>query len=222
MIELLQDVLPNWLADAGILLGGLILATLAYFNAKFPRLVQAVLYGLVGICLLSITVLAFRAMAVLQEEPTQVTPENVEAHIRTWLDHFKLDTRKLSHADSHFAYEVTLKTKVVVTLKRLKDFDNYITLLVVLEPSKSQKVLLEKMKVEKRNLLIREMKRELARSKVESWATPPLENVFLQLRVPITSSLTEAIFIERLVDINSSFTIAQETLTLGLAQLPLP
>jgi hypothetical protein len=208
-----QGLLTNWLAALVVAIGTFLVA---YLKAKRPSWANVVLYGLAAFCLLVVSFWAFKSMAVLPKEIPQVTANNVETNIRAWLDHFQLGTKKISDPDSHFSYIVTLRNGTLVTLKHVKNFDNYITLLANLEISPEQKIQLAGLKKEQLNLLIHEVVLELSRTKAEGMILNPLQNVLLERRVPITNNLTEDIFIERLNEVGFVLNAARETIILGL------
>ena len=86
-----QGVFSNWLADVGRLVVIVLLGAIAAFiKARFPRLGTLIWFGL-GVCTLLIFIFgAFKFIDTLPPKVPQVTLDNVEAHIRTWLDHFEL------------------------------------------------------------------------------------------------------------------------------------
>ena len=215
MGEVFQGVLTNWLADAGILLGGLILGVLTYFRDKFPKLPYAVFFGLVGVCLLTVILLAFRAMAALPKETPQVNSNNVEKTIQEWLKRSGLVTRmrSVSMQDSHFAYEVTLENGTPITFSRTKKLDNYIHLTAVFHVPLEQAFVLNEMQ-NVRDQLWHEIMLEVRRIRLEIWISPML--ITLTRRVSITNNLTEDIFMERLYEVGFALDVVRLTMQLGI------
>jgi hypothetical protein len=75
-----------------------------------------VLYGLSASALLSISILAFRAMVRIPRARTLPTIENIESLVRLWLDNFRLGVRNDPNPETFFRLIVTMDsgTKLVV------------------------------------------------------------------------------------------------------------
>ena len=219
-MEWVQGVVTNWIADVGKVAALALLGVIAaLIKSRFPRLGTLILYG-VGVCALLIVIFGtFRFIDTLPPKVPQVTLDNVEENIRTWLDHFELGTRKTSMAGAIFTFEVTLKNGVPIVVTRLKEFDAYITLQTHITLSPDHKTLLDQLKSEQAEQLIHKLLLEMARSKILAAISRPLQSVSLFRRVPITSSLTEATFIERIEEVNFAFLLVNETIVLELDRL---
>jgi hypothetical protein len=210
-----QGLLTNWLAHLGISflpVLGILAVLLVFLKLKAPAWADPIWYGLGAFTFLVVSLYALKAMDTLPPKVPQITFDNVEVTVKTWLEHFGLGIQKTSTADAIFTYKITLKNGTPVVIARTKELDNYITLQANLEVSPEHRVLLEKMKNEQITQLIHEVILELARSKIEGWLVLPLQNVVLSRRVPITSNLTEDTFMERLQDIHFALNAARETI----------
>jgi hypothetical protein len=98
----------------------------------------------------------------------------------------------------------------------LKEFDSYITLIAQLTLSPQHKAVLDQLKDEQKTQLFHKLLIEMSRAKALARITHPIQSISIFRRIPITSNLTEATFIEHIDEVSLAHTLANETIVLEL------
>ena len=157
--------------------------------------------GMIAVVLLSLRLL-LTAPAPVEEH---ITTENIEAHIRMWLDSFGVAVKRgPPDADTYFKYGVTLADGNPVAITRAKSRDHYIQLLVKITVSPGHKAIINRMSPAQLTRLADQVELELSRSGIgRTLLGPPLESVVLMKSIPISDSLSESVFAANLDQMTS-------------------
>jgi hypothetical protein len=140
-----QGVVSNLVYAVLILAGG---AVLTYLRARNSRWASPILYGLAGVALIAVILLALKGFATLSNQLPATTPDTVEMNIRTWLDAFKIAQQRQSDPESHFSLRVTLPNNIPMVVRRQKEYDRYVSIEAGILPAKEYQQILEKFSAE--------------------------------------------------------------------------
>ena len=162
-------------------------------------------------------------MMVFRTGETAVTPESVEGHIRTWLDHFGLSSRTDNSGaaqEDYFRLVVTTRGNQTLMVVRSKEFDRYVVMNGTLRLATSSQELLGRVPAPRLVQLVRELRLELARAKLVSTINASVREpvnitVRIDKRLPITSDLTEDVFISGISELEWGLALAEEVIRFG-------
>lgn len=214
-------MLTNWKAKAALVLGflGGLLTWLAFFgiNARTVRDQMSAHY------LFLLGAVAFTALfgygVNLWWKSSRVTPENVKHKVRQWTDAFGFPSRFLNDEKLHFGLQVELPSRIHVAIRRQKDRPSYLMLIHRICTSDKQRELFGKMPPEAQESVLRTIRLECGRSKIESHWNKKLEFVCIHKQIPITPNLTDAHLIDGISEVNFAAILVMETLS-GLLKPP--
>jgi hypothetical protein len=190
--------------------------------------------GVFNLCLLTLLVIGILRLGglehslgewVSQNASPQITPENVETNIRTWLDAFGLSVKKIPNPDPnvYFGLEVMLRSGTPVIVTRAKPFERYVTLQSALVVSPEHKAPLGKLTEPQMTQLRNGLSSELSKAKIGFEIKGlPLSNIVVATRIPITNRLTEYEFIARIDEIEFAVVVARAAFVSGLERLTRP
>jgi hypothetical protein len=164
--------------------------------------------------------LIFAGLATTRPKP-KVTPENIEGLIRGWLDAFGMSVRKEIHQDvAYFYVLVTMPRDIIVNVLRLKDFNRYVTMISRFALSPDHAEQLAGIETVKQVRLMVDLARDFLHAgimfHIDFSARP--QTVQVERKLPITDALTEAVFIESLLQVQTACEIAKELIVLRLLQ----
>jgi hypothetical protein len=207
-INLLSHLFPLFLSVLGIVV--VLLVILKLKTSYWADLISYVL---------SVVTFLVVIFYVFLPQIPQVTPDNIDTHVRTWLDNFSVSSKRINYPDSHFAYQVTFSGERNILVSRLKRFDKYLTLSVGLVLIPQYKALLDNATEEQKAQLKHILTLEMARFKTNSELSPTLQSMRIIRRIPITSNLTEGMFIEILAEVQLAGVLGEETFLFALNKL---
>lgn len=134
---------------------------------------------------------------------SRVTSRNIEQKVKDWADAFRLSRKIETDNKAHyFGLVVELPSKLHVTVRREKARPSYLTLRNRIGMSEKHRVVFDKMTKEKQESVIRAIRLECLRSRIEFHLGKNLEFVCIHKLLPITPDLTEAQFIDSLTEVN--------------------
>jgi hypothetical protein len=193
----------------------------AYLKARGSRWAAPIMYGLGGFALIAVSLFAFAGVRTFSKQELQMTPNTVEMNIRTWLDTFRLAVQREKDPQSYFTLRVTLPNQIPVTIRRTKELDRYILFETYTDVSRKHYNILEKLSKEQSERLIDELVSEVARLNVQ-WdvGASPLKRILLIKHVAITTGLTEAVFMDHLLEMGDAVILAGTRLCLVLSRTP--
>lgn len=172
------------------------------------------LYFLGAASLTAITLFAIRMLINVPIPQTQITTDNIEQNVRTWCDTFKLGTQKESDPDAIWAIIITLKDGRSIVVFRPKSQDRYMVLqskiTLSAEHAAKYKALSQGELDHFRSALVIEIARSGA---AFEWRQ---NDINLMIRIPITSTLTEAEFIKHIEEISNATLVAIAAVNLQL------
>jgi hypothetical protein len=148
----------------------------------------------------------------------QITPENVETHIRSWLDTFELSAKKVQGPAFIFGYEVGPQSLPVLVVRE-KRFERYITIQAVLRVSPEHQAMMTKLTKEQQDQLVGAIILETARAGAGVVYDRKDNTIAVSKRVPITGGLTEYEFVSRLDAVKLATLVANETLVSKLDRM---
>ena len=126
----------------------------------------------------------------------------LDEEVRAWADVFGFGTSRRQLENAYFGMVVTLKNSAKVTVFRPKDMDRYLILQsrLVFKDESSDAEAAEK--------IANQIKLELSRARLEYIFEPPLKAVTIIKKLPISNQLTENMFTEGLLEIDSAIRVA--------------
>lgn len=186
-----------------VVVGGATTTLLARYLSNWAT---PALYGLAGSALLSVTIVALKAIARLPRRRPVTDLENIESEVHRWLDNFRVTVKNDPITEAYFRFIVTLDsgTKVVVGRPR-GELSGYILVRgeVILGPE-DQKMIAALSQDEVADLLL-ELRLELARAKVGySGLALPIDTIAIFKRIPISEALTEDAFFNKLEEVEAA------------------
>jgi hypothetical protein len=147
---------------------------------------------------------------------SKVTIGNVESKVREWFDAFGWGTKRLPADTSfHFGFEIRLKNNIPLTVFRLKEHEQYLTLVAAVEVGPEHRSLFEKLSKSDQVAVSREVQIELARAKVGSVIDLP-NRVTVEKLIPITDSLTEASLVDAILGVQFAVVLITFTIVFGI------
>jgi hypothetical protein len=155
--------------------------------------------------------------AFMVDQAAQTTVDNVHDRVRSWLDNFGLTVQNGPADDRLFRYVVTMKNGDQIDISRPKERDRYLVIATSLRASEEEKQLLSKLSEDQSARLQADMTTKAAEAHLAfTNMTVPFDNVYLEKRVPITSSLTEAVFIGSVDEMDAGLVILRTTSMMAL------
>lgn len=207
-----QGLLTNWLSDAIVVGGGIVLAIL---KKRGSRWAGTIAYGFAGSAFLAIIVYAFTGHALLSRETPHTTPENIESNIRAWADKFSLGIQKETDDKYKFVYFVSLPSGRGVFVGPPKDREGYLQFQGNMTLAPEHIAYLKTMTPAQLERMQDEITIEMARAKIGFGVMVPFKGIFVTKTVPITSNLTADSFTSDLDEIDSSMLLAREAIRLA-------
>lgn len=207
-----HGIVSNAIYGFVILGGGLVLALL---KKKGSAWFAPALYGLIGCGLVAVVVIAFVVLTRIPKPPPDITSENVEANIRTWLDSFGWSTKRVDDPLATFALVATLDNGTPIEIARPKAADHYISLASALVFTPEQKEQLDKISKAEANQLADDVKIEMTRMKTGYEMRQP-ESITLSRQILISNNLTEGVFLQNIEEMDSAIALAKITMVRSL------
>jgi hypothetical protein len=210
-----QGILSNGIYAILILGAG---AMLALLKTKWPELAPKVLYGIAGATCVAVLIFTFTGRAILSTEQRQIKPENVETEIKTWISSFGYAFVSMSDNESYFTLRVTLPSGKPIMVSRTKQRDQYITVRGAVAIAPQHLTILTKMPQAQVTRIRHGLAIELARSKIGFVETMPLQLIMVEKRIPITTALTESMFMDTVDEVELAQTLVIETVLREIGQ----
>jgi hypothetical protein len=212
-----QGLITNGAWAALVLVGGVVMTILARYASPW---VGPALYGLGASVLLLIATLATKAINRLPRKRSIVGTDNVESHVRAWLDNFRTTVKNDPIDEALFRFTVTMDGGAKLLVGRLRgDLNGYIVVRGEVTPSEEERRYLEVLPAEVLMRMRDEIRLELARAKVGySGIKIPLENFAIFKRIPINDALTEDSFIAKLEEVEAALNAVGAICAIGLRE----
>jgi hypothetical protein len=211
---LLQGLLANWLSAVLIVLGGIVIG---YLKKNSSPWFGPTIWGFAGCGLVAVALLCFWGItSIPKNRPPDVTPENIERNIRTWLDDFSLSSKKQDLPDTIFVYVLTMPNGDPISIGRTKARDRYITLQAQITISPQHQDIFKKLSQDDMDELQAEISRELGQAKVSSTINWP--SIFMADQIPLTSSLTEDEFMRHVDEMDDDVSLVRDTVLIRVAE----
>lgn len=206
--SLYNNVLSNivwWLLVLG---GGALLALLKIY---WPKFADPTLYALVGIACLAMVAFSLKGKGLLISNPAVITPENIEEHVREWLDHFRVSSKKESAPTGmSFLVIATLRSGNLVAIGRHNEAEEYLSLQSRVMLGPEHQVAIDAMTEEQRNQTIQEIVLELLRTRIaHTLEGPPFRAMILSKGLRISGTLTEDVFIAAMDEMDNAGNMAK-------------
>jgi hypothetical protein len=198
-----SEAIVTGLAAAGIV------GVSSYLYGKYPTLLAPFTYCLicgVGVLVAGVAVIVLKRTPKLLPCPSG---DNIENHVRTWMDKYGLTVTRDPSAPTYFRYRVTLPApdNELLTIFRMRDeMPEYIQVYTDLGLKGEEGVqILNQFTNEEINNVIYEIKMELARAKVgySGLVIPPTDFKIFR-RVLIHSDLKETDFFSAINDVEAA------------------
>lgn len=136
--------------------------------------------------------------------PEEITPENVETKVRSWLDAFSLKTKKITdNPKLIFGYAVDFADGQLVGVSRTKAFDRYLTFEITVELSDELQKVFDNLSDEEKVSFLKELRLEILRNRVRGGMDAPFKNVVIVRLLPITSTLNEGAVIDAIDEVHN-------------------
>lgn len=211
-----QGVISNGIYALFILGGGIVLAVL---KKKDSRWFKPATWGLIGAGLAAVIVVAFVALTRMPKPLPGITPDNVEASLRTWLDNFELSSKKIDDPQSIFALVITLDNGTHLVASRPKTLDRYLLFSSSVSFGQEDNALLARMPKEESDQLKLRISAELVKARVE-YSMDALNTITILRRIPITENVTEDTVMHTVDAINFDKLLVLQTIYLTLHGQP--
>jgi hypothetical protein len=210
------------LTSSIVAIGGTVIGWLRKRNSLWT---SPVLYGIGGGTLIAFCIVGIRLLFAPPPPVIEpITTENIERHLRIWIDALGVSVKKDSidaNGGVYFEYSLTLHDGVPVGIARPKDRSRYLALQTAVSVSPEHKAVMATWSPEEGTRLVDELLLELARGKVAYQITgqpPQLDTIRIEKMVPIGNDLSEDTFARYLDDIDAQFSLAREEIRLLVAR----
>jgi len=155
--------------------------------------------------------------------PPSVTTENIESKVREWLDAFNLGSQKVPDEKAYFNFEAYVSGSGLapISIARMKDRPRYLTLASHISLSDSDQAFFNKFSETQKTEFLLELRLALVTAKVVAIldrSSGVLSTTVIR-RLPITSDLSEATFIQQIEETSFAATIVNDTVELGLIRI---
>ena len=149
---------------------------------------------------------------------TDVNEQNIESKVREWLDAFNLGTRLIPNNKAYFDFEVSAEPSnpLQMSIVRSHDHPHYLTILTTGVLTDDDKSVYNKLSESQKTEFQLELGAEFSKARISAIVDPSLLSVTVFRRVPITTSLTEATFIEQAREVEFATIAVNDTIELGL------
>jgi hypothetical protein len=148
-----------------------------------------------------------------------VTPQNIEAKVRQWLDEFNITSGKVNDDHAFFNYSATKEGTPPTTIAIEKEHPKYLTMASRITLSKEDQASYEKLSEQQKTEFRMLLGAELAKAHIGS--APDFSAGFILTvltRIAITPDLNEADFYRGMDQVNYGFILANNTIELFLAR----
>jgi hypothetical protein len=224
-----SDVL-NWLQDhtLGLLFSGAIGTGFAFLKKTQKAWVQPTFYGLGAFASVFAIVVGINVLnSPMLKPPDAITLENVEDHVRQWLDEYDLGVQRQKSDAAFFSFLVTLLDGYPIEITRTHDKPHYLILQGTIRVSPEHAAIIDKLPRDKAIKVMDELSLELARAKSSfriTTKTDPWkpEAITIYKGVIITPNLTADDLIRDIDEVDSNMIVASAAIRLGTAQQPKP
>jgi hypothetical protein len=150
----------------------------------------------------------------------QVTTENVESHVREWLDTAELGPHKVPDSNFFFKFKTeAIKGNPPIYIGRTKEGDRYLTIFSKIGFSDEDKTSFGSLSKSEQGQFYEKLRVEIARSKIGYIIEGLPFAITVLKRVPITKDLTEATFLDRIDEVGFAAVLVNDTIELELAEL---
>jgi hypothetical protein len=207
-----SGVLSNILYGLLIVGGGVMFA---YLKKKQSQWLPMFTWGLGGAALILACILMWKGLMAIPEKHVSITPQNVEANIRTWLDDFHLSTKSDSNPAAHFVLLATLSNGDGVYIVRLHDLEHYLVFKSNIGISPDHLSIIRSMGKADYDQFVAETSLELARAKVNfALSGSPVTNIAIESTLPITENLTEADVMKSIDEMDAAMVLVRNSVAL--------
>jgi len=159
---LLQALVSNLVWELLIVGAGVGMAILRKRESKW---VAPVLYGVVTVACLAVIWFTFTGRSLLSKHQPAVTPENIEANIKTWADNLAMALERTNIPESHFAYVARLHGGDPVEIFRGNEKPAYLQLRTTLVFSPEHQAIWSKLSKHQTDKATQELGLEFAKLK---------------------------------------------------------
>lgn len=193
----------DWIALAGIVLS--IVGVLPFFKIDVGTISDLfdAMSGKAWFLTFSLLILAIGLFLKWRER--KVTPRNVRAKVRGWLDAFQILAAPLPIPNTYFVWRATLHSRLEVWVGRTHALPGYITI-VASVGTQAQSQAFNALAPNKKNEFWRNLFVEISRSRIAITRNPNDPDRFGTLTIekllPITHDLSESMLIETLREID--------------------
>jgi hypothetical protein len=189
--SLFQTIFGSLLYD--LLLAAGVAALLGWLKSKASQWANPVLYGIVAFTAVLIIGYVLTGRPVLSKQQPQVTPENIEANVKTWSENLGMSVERTNRQDAFFSYAM-----------RLYSGDPVLQFMSTISIAPEHQAILAKLSQVQSEKMIQELNLEVARANLgcsfgisgtqnATSGTRFLTAVFLQRGVPL-ENLNEGYF----------------------------
>jgi hypothetical protein len=208
LLDIFKSLFTEWLLYWLPWAGGLLAA---YLRGRGVNWLDPLLTGILAGSAIALVVVSIRlSNTIAQQTAKLVTPENIETLARDWAYGFGYEIKPYK-ADNNalFGFGVTLPNGGKVSIYRLKEIPNYLTIGTSQVLTKPEQEAYDKLSDVEQKRLVNDVATELIRYKVEYQNVGhPLRMFSVSRNLPITGELTEFEFISRLFEVNSARMLA--------------
>lgn len=171
-----------------------------YFEKAGSVWVKPLTFGLLTWLLVSTLFYLFRLGLRLPAKTNLITDDNLEKHLREWMDRYNLTVQRFNDPGLHFSFVVTTIGGRKIAIKRRIDFPEYVTFSADMQALDAEaRAIFDGLSADDRIRAMAEVRLEISHAVVGlsiPKTMPDGYSLFRQL--PITHALTEAQFIREI------------------------
>lgn len=227
-------MLPSWMSSFLLWLFGnalwdflfavVIAGVIAYLRSKKEQWAGPALYGLAAFTLVLIVGFVLTGRPPLSPPPEGVTPENIEANIKTWADHLAMSLERQNAPDADFfSYLGRVHQDDPLEIFRAKEKPGYLQLRATLTLSPEHRAALAKLSerdatnfIDQLNLDVARFKMTVAMGVTFDARRQPLDiSLLIQKAIPI-HNLNEGFFADQFDEVTSAVHQVKAATNLGL------
>lgn len=174
--------------------------TVTYFEKAGSVWVKPITFGMLTWLLVSALFYLFRLGLRLPVKADLITDENLEEHVREWMDRYNLTVQRFNDPALYFSFVVTTLGDKKIAIKRRINFPEYITFSADMAAlNAAEKAAFDGLSTDDRMRAMAEVRLELTHAVVGLVIPETMADgysVFRQL--PVTGTLTESQFIREI------------------------
>lgn len=169
-------------------------ATFYYLRERGSELVSPLLYGFAGAASMAVLIAAIQYLAAARRQGTPVNAENIESHVRKWLDAFGYGVQRADNEECKFRMRVNSsdQTRTFFVAQPIRR-PQYVSIAVIILPAADVQEAIGRLSNSQKEKIIHRLRLEFVRQRFE-YQEISLDKIPFGRSIPITKELTEDVF----------------------------